>query len=1344
MRNFLPFFIYEKYKSNKYKGSFKSITMFLDISGFTPMTEELMKHGKEGAEILSGILNRIFEPVIDLVYKCGGFVSGFAGDAITVIFPNVDPLLALECAVRINKIFEEKGLQKSRYGDFKLYVKLGLSYGEVEWGIVGHEKHKTYYFSGQAIDGCAGCEHQCEKMDIVIDKALYGNIKSENINDIEVSKSTDTHFKLLKINKEINIPNDTTNYDPDKDILKIFLPENILEHKQIGEFRNIVSVFVSFKDITTFDELSGFMGEVIDIMDIFGGYFNSLDFGDKGSNMLIFFGAPVSYETNIERAINFIHTVKSKHKDTIRAGIVFGIVYAGIVGSDRRCAYTCLGDTVNLSARFMMKADWGSIWITKKISDKIDDLYSYKFLGAKEFKGKSKPIDVYELDEKKHKKIYKPFDGQFIGRQEELRKTINFCKKIYDGVFAGVITLYGDAGVGKSRLIFEVLKEFEDKSEIFIFQTDNILKKSLNPFVDFLELYFHQAEMNTNSEKKAQFENIYDDFIIKLKRSAPTREDIISELERTKSIIGALLGHYWEGSLYEVLDSKGRFENTLYALKNFIIANSIIEPLILHIEDTHNIDEDSLKLIEVLTRNIKEYPIVLLCSSRFNDDGSKPVLIADDEVSLEEISLKNFSENDVAEYIKATLGEQPDSKTLAFINSRSQGNPFYIEQFCMYLKEKHLIELKNGKYVLKDITMEVPSSINAILMSRIDRLSNEVKETAQVASVLGREFDVDILLNLIEFLNSMVSKDDFNELVYYGKSEKLWASVSEIKYIFQHALLHETIYEMQLKQRLKVLHASAGKIMEDVCKHDESKYIETAYHYEKSESYDNAKKYYYKAGEYLKKNYRNTEAVRIYQKLIKYSDEETELMELYYDIAQIYNILSSWDTAITYINKSVDIAKKLGNEDKEAHLKYLHSSILKDRGDFNDAQKLIDEVRKIAEDIYNNELISDSHNIQGSINFLKGDLDVALEEYSKALHIREEINNKMYIADTLGNMGNVYMYKGDLNKAVEYQEDAVKYRKEIDDKIGLIDNLNSIGVVYQFKGDMKTSIKYFEEALELAEKLGRKNMIAMLMNSLGVSYFSSKRFTDAHKYYQVGLDINKDIGDKRGTVHNLEGLGNVFKFNGEYEKALSYYDKALDTAEKIDYQYGTSNLLIGIGNVYYELEDYTEAVKCYNKSIKVKEAIGNLNEIGYPYTYLAYCCSNSGKYRNALEIAVKHLLNIKETSFYAERGRTHLAVANVLSKIENGGFNDLIDQIGNLSNIEITPESFYEEAVKISSEVGEYIETLIPAYFDYGKYLYSINKKDQGLEKINKAKELSVRNNMNGEYKKIENFLENI
>ena len=142
MHNLLPEFILENYKNNNFEGSFDAVTMFMDVSGFTSMTEKLMKGEKEGAEILSKLLLNIFKPAVKKVYSNNGFISNYAGDSFTSFFLKNEntPISeiaenALNCGISIINHFKNSGLYKTKYGNFTLTVRIGISFGNTDWAI---------------------------------------------------------------------------------------------------------------------------------------------------------------------------------------------------------------------------------------------------------------------------------------------------------------------------------------------------------------------------------------------------------------------------------------------------------------------------------------------------------------------------------------------------------------------------------------------------------------------------------------------------------------------------------------------------------------------------------------------------------------------------------------------------------------------------------------------------------------------------------------------------------------------------------------------------------------------------------------------------------------------------------------------------------------------------------------------------------------------------------------------------------------------------------------------------------------------------------------------------------
>nr|HXK50384.1 adenylate/guanylate cyclase domain-containing protein [Clostridiales bacterium] len=348
MRNLVPERILNNIKVNKLSDRFDCFSMFVDISGFTKTTEALMKHGQEGAEVLSDILRYLFDTTVKAVYDHGGYVTKYAGDAFTAIFElktgkGSVAANVLQAALITNNFFEENKIYSSRFGDFEFGVKVGIGYGECVCGIAGSDKEKTYYFSGSAVDLCAMAEHNAEKGQIWASESAFSDMREKVT---EFSQSELYGLKFFRIIKASFFQTDKSGYKPevfDKELVYTMAGKKEAEFP-VGEFRDVISVFISFQGNA---ELSSLMETVYKLKDMYGGSHPVLDFGDKGGNILLFFGAPVSYENNSFRALSFIMRLRySASGFDIRAGMARGIVYCGFNGSELRNEFTCLGNTV--------------------------------------------------------------------------------------------------------------------------------------------------------------------------------------------------------------------------------------------------------------------------------------------------------------------------------------------------------------------------------------------------------------------------------------------------------------------------------------------------------------------------------------------------------------------------------------------------------------------------------------------------------------------------------------------------------------------------------------------------------------------------------------------------------------------------------------------------------------------------------------------------------------------------------------------------------------------------------------------------------------------------------------
>ena len=189
---------------------------------------------------------------------------------------------------------------------------------------------------------------------------------------------------------------------------------------------------------------------------------------------------------------------------------------------------------------------------------------------------------------------------------------------------------------------------------------------------------------------------------------------VASELSRTRSILGALLGHFQGDSLFQHISPKARFENTVIAIKELIKGFSLLGPAVVVLEDLQWLDADSKEVFSSLTRNVSGFPFILIVSSRFGDDGSKLTLEQDTGIASRCITLAVLSRNAVIDLSRKVLGGEPGDQLSEFLSAHCGSNPFYIKQLCLYLCENDLIDVRGGKARLSAAPSEIPSARAAV------------------------------------------------------------------------------------------------------------------------------------------------------------------------------------------------------------------------------------------------------------------------------------------------------------------------------------------------------------------------------------------------------------------------------------------------------------------------------------------------------------------------------------------------------------------------------------------------------------------------------------------------------
>lgn len=1192
--------------------------MFIDLSGFTPLTEDLMRKGHRGAEQLSEILNEIFAPLVELVYARGGFIPYFAGDAFTAIFPMDDPQITakhfLKTAIYVRNLFSQR---EFKFGDFTIGLKIGLSCGEVEWGIVG-ARHKSYYFRGRPIDSCADCQTRAKNQDIILDEVLRRHLKGLNVKLLAIGEvchrlEEDLSLQDLKI-EPADLP------PLSREVVLEFLPSAVADYNQEGEFRTVIAVFISFEGVDNHELLDRFATLVLEQIYSFSGYFKEIDFGDKGGVMVGFFGAPVSFENNMERALEFVHAVRDEMRDLekgenvrFRSGVTVGTAYTGIVGGRERCQYAAVGNRVNLAARLMTYAEWGEVLVDAEIHKHRS--FQFQHRGDIEYKGIKGVVPTFRF-EGRNTGMRSPHSGKMVGRGREIQQLFDFAQPLFNRQPAGIAFIYGEAGIGKSRLTYELKNLMMQEGGIgwHICQADQILRKPFNPFIYFLKNFFQQTPEGYSMANLNRFETRFEELLETVRSiGTPPAEAAAKELVRTRSVLAALIGINYPDSLWEQLDAKGRYQNTLQAVINLLEAGSIIEPLVIELEDAHWLDENSEELLHELLRHLNRFPIFIIITSRYRDDGTKPLVI--ERPSLDtfnipwvEVDLNVLQPESVREMAEANLNGKIEDEFYDLLVRTTNSNPFYIEQLLEYFAERNLLLFENSHWNIKDKDIHLSSSMNAVLTARIDRLSNLVRETVKAAAVIGREFEVPILTEVMKEHEGFAKSNGtassiLEEQIQQAERGQIWLAMNELRYIFRHSLLREAAYSMQLRARLQQLHLLIAEAIERLYADKiEERYVDLAFHYEQASAFEKTCEYLRKAADYARRNYQNHQALDFYDRLLEKLSQQkdtSDQIHTHLKRGKILEMIGQWDECEEAYKKALTLAKKTRDALQLGHANNNLGRLLMLKGNYAVALNHMQKAVQLFESIEDQGGIAKVYGNLGNLYFRQGKYDDAKAYFKESISMGQVGNDSTVNAQIAANLGLTYMNQGDYDEGIRCQKDQLEACKKNNDKQGMATIYTFIGIVYLEKGDYDAALDSFQRGLEYSEELGNKMLTSIAIGQIGLVYERKGDYDLAMQHYQHDLELCEELGDKQGTAIALGLIGQLLNVKGEFHRAIEYLQKDLMLCEELGYQKGIAKAVNTLGDVFYLTKEYDRSLHFYNRAIEVTRKIGNKLVLGF-------------------------------------------------------------------------------------------------------------------------------------------------
>ncbi len=1214
--SFLPTFISRQIANGSKQGSFEAYAICMDLSGFTALTEKLMSKGPQGAEELSYALNHIFEPMVAAVYDAGGFVPYFAGDSFTGIFERKDDTFSggqlLSIANEIKHRFEHQTTRRDKLiADYGISVKIGLAKGEVQWGIAG-AAGKAYYFRGEAIDSSALAQTKARKGEICCHSSVYTELEPLAslfyMPEQPVARIAEIDNKRLP-KVQFRPENSPT---LSNEVLAEYFPKVLLNPTDsTGEFRNVTTVFIAFGKCQDTDLFHQFASLVLDHTLEFSGYFKEIDHGDKGGLMTILFGAPVAYENNVERALEFVLAIKDELEQSPslsriewKMGISSGVAFTGIVGGTKRNQYAAVGARVNLAARLMAAAQWGQIITDENVQRNRNFKFSSRDVHL--YKGFSEPIESFVL-EGRNLLVKTGYSGQYIGREEELNQLKIAASPLQEGRFAGVTSIFGEPGIGKSRLSWEFRKQLTATMQLrwMVCRSDQILRKPFNPFLHFVKNYFDQKSDQTNEENRLIFERNFGSLLSDLSKSTHhQRADLEQDLMRLKYVLVALCGIKDDQSQWPRLDGRTRYQLALQAMSALVLAEAGIQPVVIELEDAHWYDDMSKEFLSEFVRKAVQFPVLFHMASRYDDNGNKiklfsSALYEEYQIPHTEIDLRYLSQRDLNAFAQSRLSGSISQELSDLLFRMSQGNPFYAEQLLDYFQETQALAKEGDVYHLRNTEIRISESVKEIMMARIDRLSGLVKETVKAAAVIGREFEVEILSGVMSrHLEFIKRNGDMNRVLYEqirtAEQGQIWHAINELRYIFKHSLLREAAYDMQLHTRLRDLHLLIAEVIETQYPNNEERYFDLAFHFEQGGHRKQMEHYLELAGKYAQKNFQNKQALLCYDKLLESfaNGSRKKHIKIWLRRGAVLELIGQWDTALesyeTALLKAMDARdpRLIGRAYRRL------GQLLMFRGEYDRSRAYLEQAIAQFQLAQDQVGIAKALGNMGALYFRQGKYEEAKDKFVEAIELNKASGLEAENAPLVANLGLVAMNQGKYDEAIFRLEHQIDVNEVAKDKPGLATLYTNLGIVYLEKGVLENARLALEKGLAISEELDNKLLFTICLGSLGKVWERLGDHSRAMHLYDRDIAIVEELGDKQGQAIAYHLKGELLGQQGIFQEATGFLQRAAGLARQLNYRKGLAKSLNALGDLAFAQNQLSEAEQYYIESLQLCEETG--------------------------------------------------------------------------------------------------------------------------------------------------------
>ena len=883
-----------------------------------------------------------------------------------------------------------------------------------------------------------------------------------------------------------------------------------------------------------------------------------------GDGIMALFGAPVAHEDHAVRSCyaalamqaamrRYAEDVRRSHglEMQVRVGLNSGEVVVRAIGNDLHMDYSAVGQTTHLAARMEQLATPGSIRLTAATLRLAEGLVQVTALGQFPVKGLTEPVEVFELvgaSAIRRRLQASAARGltRFVGRQQELATLQQALERAGAG-HGQVTALVGEAGVGKSRLVYELIHSHHTPGWAVLESASVSYGKATPyfPMLDLLRRYGHIEDQDDTRTIRA-----------KLTGQVLTLDETLQD---TLPALLSLLDALPEDSPFLTLDPPQRRQRTLAALKRLLLRESQVQPLLLVFEDLHWIDSETQALLNSLIESLPTTRILLLVNYRPEYQHGWVSKTYYTQLRLDPLSAMSADE-----FLQALLGDDPSLAPLThLLIARTEGNPFFLEESVRTLVETGVLVGETGAYRLVQAlpTVQVPATVQAVLAARIDRLPPEDKHLLQTAAVIGSEVPLPLLQAIAELpevaLHGGLARLQAAEFLYETRL------FPEREYAFKHALTHEVAYSTLLQERRHALHAQIMATLEALSPDRGAEQVERlAHHALRGEVWGKALAYFRQAGEKAMAHSAYREAVGYFEQALsallhlpETRDTREQAIDLRFALRSALRPLGNFGRILEVLHDAETLAMVLDDPHRLGQVSILLSNQFHTMGVPDQAIATAQRALALATASGEVVLRALAHQRLGQAYHFQGDYRRAIDCFGQTVASLEGARRHERFGQVFLPAVNSRAYldwcHAELGTFAEGRvlgEEGLRIAETVEHPLSLMVAAWGIGLLFLRQGALHRALPLLERAIAICRDADLPSYFPVMAASLGAAYTLGERVADAVSLLAQAIEQSTATETVVFQALCCLSLGEAQVLAGRLEEAQTLAERALALA----------------------------------------------------------------------------------------------------------------------------------------------------------------------------------------------------